>query len=256
MAETSDEPRPGRDHRTDLADLEDRLGHSFENRELLVRALTHRSSLPEHEEVDEDNQRLEFLGDAALGLAVAEMLFRRDREVDEGALSKRLSHVVRRSALAEAARRADLGAYIRMGKGEVLSGGRDRDSVLADAFEAVLAAVHLDAGFDAVRRVVRRLQGSALEEAIESDRPTDYKSRLQEATQREEEVQPTYRIVDESGPEHDKTFVAEVLVGGEVIGRGRGGAKQEAEQRAAAEAYGRRAEEDSSAEGDSQGRDA
>lgn len=237
MGEGGDEPRPGRDHRSDLGTLEETIGHRFDERELLERALTHRSSLPEHEAVDEDNQRLEFLGDAALGLAVAEMLFRRDREVDEGALSKRLSHVVRRSALAEAAREIALGEYIRMGKGEVLSGGRDRDSVLADAFEALLAAVHLDAGFDAVRRVVQRLQGPALEEAIESDRPTDYKSRLQEATQREEGVQPTYRIVDESGPEHDKTFVAEVLVEGEVIGRGRGGAKQEAERRAAAEAW-------------------
>lgn len=238
----SDEPsgtRPGEDHLDDRSILEERLDYRFENDELLQRALTHRSYLTEHNNVQDDNQRLEYLGDAVLGLVVADVLFRRDREVNEGVLSKRQSRVVRKSALARVARSVDLGSFLRIGKGESLSGGRDRDSLLADAYEAVLAAIYLDGGFESAKQVVIELQSDILEEAIAARRPTDYKSRLQEWTQRRMSVQPDYEIIDESGPAHDKTFVAEVRVDGERLGAGQGSSKQRAEQRAASEALQR-----------------
>lgn len=232
----SDEGRPGDDHRRERGELEGRLDYEFDDEALLLRALTHRSYLTENEEVDEDNQRLEYLGDAVLGLAVADALFRRDREVDEGVLSKRQSQVVRRSTLARLARELHLGEFLRLGKGEVLSGGRDRDSLLADAYEAVLGAIYLDGGFDAARQVVLDLQSDVLEEAIRARGPTDHKSKLQELTQRERNIQPSYSIIEDRGPAHDKTFVAEVLIDGERRGVGEGRSKQRAEQRAAAEA--------------------
>lgn len=227
---------PGDDHVRDLRALEETVGYDFDAESLLERALTHRSYRTEHEGVEEDNQRLEYLGDEVLGLAIADALFDRHTEVDEGVLSKRQSQVVRRSALARVAREMDLGSYLRMGKGEVLSGGRDRDSVLADAYEAVLGAVYLDGSFDAAQDVVLRLHGELLDEVVGDGGPTDYKSRLQELTQQRREVQPAYDIVDERGPPHDKTFVAEVLVEGETLGAGSGRSKQRAEQQAAAEA--------------------
>jgi len=227
---------PGDDHDRHLERLQKTIDYRFEDRALLNRALTHRSYRTEHEELEEDNQRLEYLGDEVLGLVVADALFRRHRSVDEGVLSKRQSHLVRRSALARTAREVDLGSFLRMGKGEVLSGGRDRDSVLADAYEALLGAVYLDGSFGDAKRVVLSLQEELLEEVVGTGGPTDYKSRLQEITQQRRDVQPTYEIVDERGPAHDKTFVAEVLVEGRTAGEGSGGSKQRAEQRAAAEA--------------------
>ncbi len=234
--EASEPSGPGQEHARDYERLEERLDYEFDDIELLRRALTHRSYLSEHDEVDEDNQRLEFLGDAVLGLSVADVLFRRDREVDEGVLSKRLARLVRRSALARVARGIGLGEFLRLGKGEVLSGGRERESVLADAYEALLAAIYLDGGFEAAHRLVGDLQEALIEEAVEAPEPTDYKSRLQERTQREDNIQPAYEIVDESGPAHDKTFVAEVRIAGDTRGVGRGRSKQRAEQRAASEA--------------------
>lgn len=228
--------RPGQDHRRDLSELQSQCDYVFETRGLLERALTHRSYMTENDRIDRDNQRLEYLGDAVLGLIVAEALFRGDEEVDEGILSKRQSHVVRRSALARVGRQLDLGGFLRLGKGEVQSGGRQRESLLADAYEALLGAIYLDGGFGAVKRVVLRLHEDLLEEAFEARRPTDFKSRLQEFTQKQLGLQPGYRIVSESGPAHDKTFVAEVAVGEECRGTGEGRSKQEAEQRAAGEA--------------------
>lgn len=230
---------PGRDHVDDYAELQAQLEYQFDDPSLLERALTHRSFLTEHAEVDADNQRLEFLGDAVLGLAVADDLFHRDREVDEGILSKRLARLVRRSALADVARELELGDYLRLGKGEAQTGGRSRESLLADAYEAVLAAVYLDGGFEAAKEVVRHLQERMIEEAVETQRPTDFKSRLQEVTQREANVQPAYQIIDETGPAHDKTFVAEVRIEGDRFGTGEGRSKQRAEQRAAEQALDR-----------------
>lgn len=227
---------PGDDHRRAVEALEETLAYEFDDEGLLERALTHRSYRTEHEEIEEDNQRLEYLGDEVLGLAIADALFHRHREVDEGVLSKRQSQLVRRSALARIAREIELGAYLRMGKGEVQSGGRNRDSVLADAYEALVGAMYLDSSFDVAKEVVLTLHGDLLEEVVGAGGPTDYKSRLQEWTQQQRDVQPAYEIIDERGPPHDKTFVAEVRVEGQTVGAGSGRSKQRAEQQAAAEA--------------------
>ena len=224
------------EHTQALDGLEAKLGYSFGDRTLLERALTHRSFANEDEQAAGDNQRLEFLGDAVLGLIVANELFQRDREVQEGALSTRQAQMVCEPTLADLARDLDLGSYLRLGRGEATSGGRDKSSLLADAYEALLAAVYLDGGLQAAERVVISHLGDALSEVHETSAPTDYKSRLQTVIQREKAVQPEYRIIDESGPPHDMIFVAEVRVDGRPLGAGRGRSKKEAEQQAAEEA--------------------
>lgn len=219
-----------------LEGLEQAIGYHFDDRGLLERALTHRSFANEVDEPVGDNQRLEFLGDAVLGLGVATELFDRDRQVQEGALSTRQAQIVCEPSLAEAARHIDLGAYLRLGRGEATTGGRDKDSLLADAYEAMLAAIYLDGGLDAVREVIAGHLGEALTEVRQTSAPTDFKSRLQTIVQRANAVQPEYRIIDESGPAHDKVFVAEVCVNAKPLGAGRGRSKKEAEQHAAQEA--------------------
>lgn len=222
-----------------LADLEARLEYTFSDRDLLLRAVTHRSFANEVSAAIGDNQRLEFLGDAVLGVAIATKLFHRDSEVDEGALSARQSQLVCEPALAEIARRLDLGDYLRLGRGESLSGGRRKHSLLADAYEAVLAAVYLDGGAEAAADVIGRLHADALNVVDDTSAPSDHKSRLQTHVQREHAVQPVYEIVGESGPAHDKVFEARVVVDGENLGRGRGGSKKSAQQEAARKALER-----------------
>lgn len=214
--------------------VEDQIGYAFSNRELLVEALTHRSYLNEAEDVSLDNQRLEFLGDSVVGLVVARELFRQFPNAHEGQLSTMLSQLVCETALAERAQELDLGSFLLMGRGEEKSGGRLRPSLLADAFESLLGAVFLDGGLDAAERAIFRLMGEAIASCrvVEHAR-SDFKSRLQKLVQSSKMNAPTYRIADEDGPDHSKTFVAEVLVEGETVARGVGRSKKEAEQRAA-----------------------
>ncbi|MFW5968308.1 MAG: ribonuclease III [Persicimonas sp.] len=220
----------------ELAGLEEALGYRFSDRELLERALIHRSYANEVADEVGDNQRLEFLGDAVLGVVVAHELFLRDREVQEGALSSRQAQIVCEPALADAARRIELGRYLRLGRGEAKSGGRDKASLLADAYEALLAAIYLDGGLTEVRRVVTEQLGDDMKQVARTSEPADYKSRLQTIIQRDRDERPAYRIVDESGPPHKTVFVAEVRIGGEPAGDGSGRSKKEAEQQAAREA--------------------
>lgn len=220
----------------EIDQLQELIGYRFADRELLERALTHRSYANEVDTTVGDNQRLEFLGDAVLGLVVANELFLRDREVQEGALSTRQAQVVCEPALAEAARQLELGHYLRLGRGEDVSGGREKNSLLSDAFEALLAAIYLDGGLDAARSTVIAHLGEAMREVKQTSAPTDFKSRLQTVVQRVQAIQPEYRIIDESGPAHDKIFVAEVCVDGKPLGAGRGRSKKQAEQNAAQEA--------------------
>lgn len=239
-ARRSNNPRV---HREDLEVLEERLGYVFKDRTLLVQALTHRSYVNECEEDAVDNQRLEFLGDAVLGLVSAEALFRRDAQAPEGTLSSRQSQLVCESALAEVANGVELGHFIRLGKGEVQTGGRHKHSLLADAYEAVLAAIYLDGGLEAAREVVLRLHAAALE-GVQADTKqpvaaTDAKSLLQKAVQAETSMRPVYAVVEESGPAHARTFVSEARIGSKVWGRGEGRSKKVAEQEAAAQALSR-----------------
>jgi len=224
--------------------LEERLGYKFLTRELLDRALTHSSAVPDlraavSEEavpvlVPRDNERLEFLGDAVLELLTSEYLLSSFPEWSEGQLSKSRARIVNASSLEAAARRLRLGEHLRLGRGEEKTGGREKQTLLADAFEAVVAAVYLDGGLGAVREVLRKhLFDQALEERGESISESDRKSALQELLQGQGRAPAEYRVAGESGPDHQKVFQIEVWIDGAYMATGEGSSKKEAEQRAA-----------------------
>lgn len=203
--------------------------------ELLERALTHRSFA--NDPASGSNERLEFLGDSVLGLVVAELLFERFPDWDQGRLSKARAFVVMEGTLADAALCLGLNQKLRLGPGEDSSGGRSRPSILSDVFEAVIAAIYLSSGMSAVRALVSDALAEALERVADDDfGEADFKSRLQEAVQAESRTTPAYRVTAESGPPHNRRFVVEVCVGGKPIGEGAGRSKKEAEQAAARQA--------------------
>lgn len=226
------------------AALEERLGYKFSNRELLDRALIHSSAIPELRGAGgepsgdsthlSDNERLEFLGDAVLELLASEYLLAAFPEWSEGQLSKSRARIVNASSLESAARRLRLGEHLRLGRGEEKTGGREKQTLLADAFEAVVAAVYLDSGLSAARALLQRvLFEQALEERGERIAESDRKSALQEFLQGRGQAPAEYRLAGESGPDHQKTFEIEVWINGECLARGEGSTKKEAEQQAA-----------------------
>lgn len=221
---------------TELAELEAALGRRFRRRDLLERALTHRSRRQETPATPaaEDNEKLEFLGDAVLGALVSEYLVTSFPDWSEGQLSKSRAKLVNATSLYAAARRLHLGRYLRLGRGEEKTGGREKPAVLADAYEAVVAAIYLDAGLDAAREFVL---SSLLKQAVGAEAhrlgQPDHKSGLQELLQARGRPPAEYRVVSEDGPDHRKTFVVEVCVAGRAIASGRGANKKEAEQAAA-----------------------
>jgi ribonuclease-3 len=202
---------------------------------LLEQALTHRSYAYEHGGLP-NNERLEFLGDAVLGLVVTEELFRTHPDLAEGQLAKLRASVVSTRALAEVAREIGLGEWVRLGRGEVTTGGDDKSSILADTTEAVIGAVFIERGHEVATQVVRRLVGPSLERALQAGASTDWKTALQELTAARGSGAPVY-VLAGSGPDHARRFVAQVLVAGEVSGHGEGGTKKEAEQQAAQIAF-------------------
>jgi len=201
---------------------------------LLEQALVHRSYLNENpDSVLPSNERLEFLGDALLGFVVAQRLYVEYPHLSEGEMSRLRSAIVCRETLAHLASSLGLGEYLRLGRGEEASGGRKRESNLACAFEAVVGAILVDRGFAAARDFILRFLDAELETAVEETLAKDYKSRLQEIVQAREQKTPSYRIVETTGPEHEKKFTVEVLVGDLVMGRGTGRSKRVAEREAA-----------------------
>jgi ribonuclease III len=210
--------------------LESELGHRFQRSEYLQVAVTHRSFQPEVP----NNETLEFLGDAVLALAMADLLMRRFPAAREGDLSKLRAGLVNAETLAQKARGLDLGRWLRLGKGEEKSGGRDKESILAAVYEAVLGAVYLDGGFEAARRVVETHFASDLTSEVVAGL-RDYKTRLQELTQRLFRATPVYELVEETGPDHAKRFVSQLSISGQPYGRGVGHSKKTAEQAAAME---------------------
>ena len=219
----------------DFDALEAATGHRFRDRGLLEHALTHRSRA--HEDVTggvTDNESLEFLGDAVLGFVVADLLFRRYPDRDEGQKSKMKASLVSSVALSVQAARLDLGRYLLLGRGEEKSGGRRKQTLLADTYEALIAAVYLDGGIDAARVFLERQFGALIERAgdlaVVGD---DYKSALQERLQAEGKPLPEYTVADELGPAHRRLFQVDVSVSGAVLARGEGRTKKEAEQDAA-----------------------
>ncbi len=218
--------------------LQRALAHRFGDPTLLRRALTHPSYVNEHpEEAVGDNQRLEFLGDAVIDFIAAAWVYSRYADFAEGRMTRLRAALVRTETLARLARRVSIDRALRLGHGEEEAGGRDRDPNLCDAFEAVVGAIYLDGGMAAARAFVEPLLGPVAEATLERAADQDAKSRLQEWSQAERKITPRYRIVAERGPDHAKTFEAEVLLGDEVLGQGSGRSKQAAEQDAAEAAW-------------------
>jgi ribonuclease-3 len=217
-----------------FAQLQARLGLEI-RQELLELAFTHRSFAYENG-LTETNERLEFLGDSVLGLVVTEELYLRYPDLDESRLSPLRSGIVNMRALADIARSLELGQYMRIGKGEEVTGGRDKNSLLADSLEALIGAIYLSHGFAESQRVVGKLISETMENAKDRGAGLDGKTALQELAAARKISAPEYQI-SESGPDHDKTFVATAVVGGEAIATGEGKSKREAEQIAARIAY-------------------
>jgi len=219
--------------RRDLSPLEKRLGYRFRRPDLLDLALTHRSWANE-QGVPEHYERLEFLGDSVLGLVTAEWLYSRHPELPEGELSKLKAQLVSRDALARHARELELGAALKIGVGEDRSGGRHKSSLLADSLEAVFGALYLDGGLEMARKAILTMLEGAFKSVELAG--SDAKTQLQEVSQALGWDLPEYRLAGSSGPDHDKTFVVECWLAGDLAGRGEGPSKKLAEQRAAADA--------------------
>ena len=218
----------------DLAALQELLGVNFREMSLLEQALVHSSYINENPAaVSGNNERLEFLGDAVLDVIVAEKLYRDFPDFSEGEMTKLRASLVRRETLARVARVIGLGDFLYLGKGEESSGGRDKTANLAGALEAVIAAVYLDQGTAATRDLIIRLLDTEWMKVIDRDAGVDYKSKLQEQVQSRFQSMPAYRLVSETGPDHDKRFTAEVIVNDAVLGRGTGKSKKTAETAAA-----------------------
>ena len=215
--------------------LEEKIGYRFRNRELLVTALTHSSYANERHGEAQSYERQEFLGDSILGLVTAEFLFTHEPPLPEGRMTRMRAELVCEASLHKTALELGLGSYMRLGRGEEHTGGRERPSILADMVEAIIAAIYLDSGMEEARRFIlaRVLRDAAFDD---SHRSADYKTRLQELVQRKSNQVIAYDLVEETGPDHDKTFTFEVLINGAVSGRGSGKTKKEAEQMAAARA--------------------
>jgi ribonuclease-3 len=220
-----------------LESLDHALGVSFHDPALRMAALTHRSFAFE-QGTEVTNERLEFLGDSVLGLVVTDMAYASYPDLPEGALAKLRAAIVNMVALADVARSLGLGGMVLLGKGEELSGGRDKSSILADALEAVFGAIYLDRGLDVSRELIERLFRPRMEAYARGEGDRDYKTILQELASQELRSMPEYRL-EERGPDHAKEFTATVFVAGEALGSGVGRSKKEAEQQAAREAHSR-----------------
>lgn len=221
-------------------DFQKVIQYQFHNADLLKNALTHSSFINEGKSaITENNERLEFLGDAILDAVISEYLYKRLSHVEEGVLTKLRAVIVCERSLAACGTKASIGNYLRLGKGEENSGGRKRCSILADAMEAVIGAIYLDGGWDEVRDFVIRTLGDLIEDAISGKLHMDYKTEIQEKLQSNGEAAISYVIEREEGPDHDKTFYANLLFQGKVIGSGSGRSKKEAEQHAAKQALER-----------------
>lgn len=221
-----------------LTALEERLHYTFRNIDLLSTALTHRSYANENPHYAlGDNERLEFLGDAVLGLCISDLLIKKYTNIDEGTLTKIRSLLVNEKPLADLAVRLQLGSCLLLGRGEDHSGGRSKESLLANTLEAVIAAVYLDAGFSKTRSILRNLMKPLLENESLKAQCFDYKTALQEFCQKKFRAAPAYSLLEAIGPDHDKTFAIEVSVGDNFREVGCGKSKKDAQKQAAQKAW-------------------
>ncbi len=219
-----------------LSELEKTVGYTFKDPIHILVATTHSSYSNEAKDGVDCNERLEFLGDSVLSFVTSQYLYENFPNLPEGEMSKTRASAVCEKTLCSIARRIDLGAYLRLGHGEECQNGRNRPSILADAFEALLAAIYLDGGIDPVRKFLLPIISAEIDSIVESGADRDYKTALQQFVQQERGSILEYKTVGESGPAHDKTFYVEVRLNGNVIGKGKGSSKRKAEQSAAKEA--------------------
>jgi ribonuclease-3 len=218
-------------------EIEGRLGYIFEDKELLVEALTHRSFYYENPNTSTaHNERLEFLGDSVLGLVIVEFLFLSDKNLTESVMAKIKSYLVKEAVLSEIAGSLSLGKYLRLGKGEEATGGRTKKSLLSDTIEAVLGAIYLEGGYQKAQEVVLRLFREKIDSIMQTTVFADYKTELQEKTQLLFSTLPEYRLIKQEGEEHKKVFTIAVYVDGKKFGSGTGRSKKEAQTFAAKEA--------------------
>ncbi|MBI1872160.1 ribonuclease III [Candidatus Collierbacteria bacterium] len=218
-----------------MDDLEHKINYQFGNKELLKTALTHRSSLNE-QGIKESNERLEFLGDAVLELVITNFLYHERPNDPEGVLTSARSVIVRTDSLAAVAKSIDLGSFIKMSRGEAMTGGRENNAILENTVEALIGAIYQDGGLEKAKKFIEESIIPQAREILSRGELKDPKSLLQERVQARGLVSPNYRVVKESGPDHDKIFEVSVEVNNKEVGRGEGKSKQEAEQRAAQKA--------------------
>lgn len=216
-----------------IEDLEKNLGIQFNNKDFLLTAVTHRSFINENRGVPEHNERLEFLGDAVLELIVSDFLFRRYTDRAEGDLTSFRAALVRTDSLAQIAKELGLGEHMRLSRGEEESGGREKDYLLANTFEAVLGAIYLDSGYESCVQFVQRALLPKIEGIVKHRLDIDNKTKIQELAQSMYKSTPTYEVTDEQGPDHDKIFTVVVKIDNKIVGEGKGSSKQRAEEQAA-----------------------
>jgi ribonuclease-3 len=227
-----------KEEKRNLEALNEKLGYTFQETDLLEEAFSHSSYVNERPDLGlKDNERLEFLGDAVLDLAISHILMSLFDVANEGDLSKYRASVVNEKGLVQIAKTLGLGDYIHLGKGEELTLGREKPSILANTLEALIGAIYLDAGFSKTKEIVHGLFESLLGKIDSGQMVNDYKSTLQEYTQELYKVRPQYLLLDERGPAHNKTFRVALRLNGEIMAEGEGRSKKEAEQQAAKETY-------------------
>ena len=214
-----------------MENVQDKIGYTFKKPELLEKALTHSSYANERK--CESNERLEFLGDSVLSVIISDYIYKHLPGVNEGILSKYRASIVCEQSLFDISKKISLNTFVHLGKGEEMTGGRDRASVISDAFEAVLAAIYLDGGMEIAREWTINLMQDAIDDAISGHRYKDYKTMLQEAYQKGNAGKVTYRTISETGQDHNKVFEVEVLIDNVPQNKGQGKSKKEAEQNAA-----------------------
>lgn len=240
MTDLSPAERRAKANEARVSTIEARLAVTFTDKALALRAVTHKSYCNEHKELQlEDNERLEFLGDAVVDLAIGHQLMQRFPVAAEGELSKLRALIVNEEGLGRIGRALKVGEVLLLGKGEELTGGRDKISLIADATEALIGALYLSDGMAAVMPVIERVFAEALAGVADGKQGQDYKSLLQEGAQSQFKASPRYRVVGETGPDHEKIFEVEVAIGTETLARSTGRSKKEAEQAAAKDALGR-----------------
>ncbi len=220
-----------------IVELQNKIDYQFQDANFLKEALTHSSYSNEFKKIkNKNNERLEFLGDSILGLIISNYLFRLKKDLPEGELTKIRAAIVCEKSLKEVAKYIGLGEFLYLGKGEESTGGRTRDSILADATEALIAAIYLDGGFKKATDFVLINMEEIIQQAIQGKIMRDYKTQLQELIQKDNKENISYTLAEQLGPDHDKTFKMNVFVGEEIIGTGIGKSKKEAEQKAARDA--------------------